>query len=151
MNRLSRQLAQELGREPTIDELASAMEMTTEKVDYLIQIGHPTLSLGTSVKGMEGVELGDFIQETDELTIEEAASKSLMHEYIQDLLKALPAREALVLRMRFGFTDGMPHTLAEIGQRMGITRERVRQIEAQALSRLRFEDRIRTLKDYFRG
>jgi RNA polymerase primary sigma factor len=151
MNRLSRHLAQELGREPTIDELANAMEITAEKVDYLIQIGHPALSLGTPVKGMEGVELGDFIQDTDELTIEEAASKSLMHEYIRDLLKTLPPREALVLRMRFGFVDGMSHTLAEVGQRMGITRERVRQIEEQALGRLRFEDRIRTLKDYLRG
>ena len=102
MNRLSRQLAQELGREPTIDELANAMHMTAEKVDYMIQIGHPTLSLGTPVKGMEGVELGDFIQETDEVTIEEAASKSLMHEYIQGLLKTLPPREARVLGYDLG-------------------------------------------------
>lgn len=148
MNRLSRQLAQELGREPTIDELANAMHMTVEKVNYMVQIGHPTLSLGTPVKGMEGVELGDFIQEEDKLSIEEAASKSLMCEYVQDLLKTLPPREARVLQIRYGLADGMQHTLAEVGQRMGITRERVRQIEEQALHRLRFEDYIRNFKDY---
>ena len=150
MNRLSRQLTQELGREPTIDELANTMDMTAEKVEYMIQIGHSTLSLGTPVKGMEGVEIGDFIQEEDRLPIEEAASKSLMYEYIQDLLKTLPPREARILQIRYGLADGMEHTLAEVGQRMGITRERVRQIEEQALHRLRIEDYVRNLKDYLR-
>lgn len=150
MLRVSHQLTQDLGRDPTTDELGDALNVTAKKVESIIQIARRPLSLETPTDEEEDSVLGDFIQDEDSPEPVEIATHNLLKEQIAEVLNGLPPREVRILQLRYGLLDGESYTLEEVGKKMGVTRERVRQIEAQALSRLRHPIHRRKLRDYLR-
>jgi len=146
--RLSRRLAQELGREPTSEEIARGMEITPEKVREIIKVSKLPISLESPVGEEENSQLGDFIEDRNALPPVDAATKQLLKEQIDEVLSTLTPREQRVLRLRFGLEDGRSRTLEEVGREFKVTRERIRQIEAKVLRKLRHPSRSRKLKDY---
>ena len=147
--KISRQLLQELGRDPTVEEIAHEMGLTPEKVREVIKISQEPISLETPIGEEEDSHLGDFIEDQEAVAPAEAASVMLLKEKMQDVLQNLTERERKVLVLRFGLEDGHQRTLEEVGQEFGVTRERIRQIEAKALRKLRHPSRGKALKDYW--
>ncbi|HTV72900.1 MAG TPA: RNA polymerase sigma factor RpoD [Candidatus Acidoferrales bacterium] len=147
--KISRQLLQELGRDPTVEEIATEMGLTPEKVREVIKISQEPISLETPIGEEEDSHLGDFIEDQEAIAPAEAASVMLLKEKMADVLKNLTERERKVLVLRFGLEDGHQRTLEEVGQEFGVTRERIRQIEAKALRKLRHPSRGKALKDYW--
>ncbi len=147
--KVSRQLLQELGREPSVEEIAEAMGLTPEKVREVMKISQEPISLETPIGEEEDSHLGDFIEDQEAVAPAEAASVMLLKEKMQDVLQNLTERERKVLVLRFGLEDGHQRTLEEVGQEFGVTRERIRQIEAKALRKLRHPSRGKALKDYW--
>ena len=147
--RISRQLLQELGRDPTAKEVAKEMGLSTPRVREIMKISQEPVSLETPIGEEEDSHLGDFIEDEAALDPADAASMMLLKEQISEVLKTLAPREAEVLRLRFGLEDGRSRTLEEVGQRFGVTRERIRQIEAKALRKLRHPVRLRKLQGNF--
>jgi RNA polymerase primary sigma factor len=147
--KISRQLLQEYGREPTAEEIAAEMGLTPEKVREVIKISQEPISLETPIGEEEDSHLGDFIEDQEAVAPAEAASVMLLKEKMADVLKNLTERERKVLELRFGLQDGHQRTLEEVGQEFGVTRERIRQIEAKALRKLRHPSRGKALKDYW--
>ncbi len=143
-----RRLLQEKGREPTTEELAEAMEMTPEKVEEIQKISQEPVSLETPIGEEEDSFLGDFIEDRTTLAPADAASAQLLREQVQDVLNSLTERESRVLKLRFGLEDGRTRTLEEVGREFGVTRERIRQIEAKAIRKLRHPSRSKKLRDY---
>lgn len=148
LSRISRQLTQELGREPTPEEIAERMGITPEKVREILKTAQEPLSLETPIGEEEDSHLGDFIEDAAIMAPPQAASYSLLKEQLENVLNTLTERERKVLKLRFGLEDGKPHTLEEVGQMFGVTRERIRQIEAKALRKLRHPSRSKKLRDY---
>ncbi|HCA40996.1 MAG TPA: RNA polymerase sigma factor RpoD [Aminobacterium sp.] len=148
MVRVSRQLVQKLGREPTDEEIAAEMEIEPTKVEEIRRIAQLPVSLETPIGEEEDSQLGDFIEDRDLPSPEEAAASHLLHEQIDEMLEALSDREREVLQYRFGLEDGRSYTLEEVGKRFGVTRERIRQIEAKALRKLRHPSRSKKLRDF---
>ncbi len=146
--RISRRLLQELGREPTSEEIAEQMEITAEKVREIIKVSQEPVSLETPIGEEDDSHLGDFIEDHTALAPAEAASHQLLKEQVEDVLDSLTERERKVLQLRFGLDDGRSRTLEEVGKEFHVTRERIRQIEAKALRKLRHPSRSRKLKDY---
>ncbi|MEW6106370.1 MAG: RNA polymerase sigma factor RpoD [Bacillota bacterium] len=146
--RVQRQLVQEYGREPTIEETARAMDMSEDKVREIMKVAQEPVSLETPIGEEEDSHLGDFIEDEDVLAPADAVSFHLLKEQLEDVLDTLTPREEKVLRLRFGLDDGRSRTLEEVGQVFGVTRERIRQIEAKALRKLRHPSRSKKLKDY---
>jgi len=146
--RVSRHLLQELGREPSPDEIAKEMDIPVERVREIMKIAQEPVSLETPIGEEEDSHLGDFIEDEDAPAPAEAASYILLKEQLEGVLDTLTPREEKVLRLRFGLDDGRARTLEEVGQEFGVTRERIRQIEAKALRKLRHPSRSRKLKDY---
>ena len=146
--RVSRQLLQQLGREPAPEEIAEAMEISVERVREIMKIAQEPVSLETLIGEEEDSHLGDFIEDQDAPAPAEAASFMLLKEQLEEVLDTLTEREERVLRLRFGLDDGRARTLEEVGQNFGVTRERIRQIEAKALRKLRHPSRSRKLKDF---
>ncbi len=148
--RTQRRLVQELGREPLAEEIAAEMEMDVEKVNHIIKIKQDIVSLEAPVGEEEDSKLGDFIEDEDNPRPEELATYQLLKEHVNNVLALLTPREQKILRMRFGLEDGRGHTLEEVGQEFGVTRERIRQIEAKALAKLRKHRESKKLRDYLR-
>ena len=148
MLRLQHQLKQQLARDPSPQELADALELPVFKVDQLLKLAQKPLSLQMPVGDEEDNVLGDFIEDNDLPNPDDLASENILREHLSGLLNQLPAREARIIQLRYGLIDGRSLTLNEVGRRMGVTRERVRQIEAQALRRLRASGVQRELKAY---
>ncbi|MCS7232963.1 MAG: RNA polymerase sigma factor RpoD [Synergistetes bacterium] len=148
LTRISRQLVQELGREPTTEELAEAMNMPPDKIEEILKVAQEPISLETPIGEEEDSHLGDFIEEKTIPSPSEAAAKQLLKEQLETILNTLSKREREVLKLRFGLEDGRPSTLEEVGKRFGVTRERIRQIEAKALRKLRHPTRSKRLKDF---
>ncbi|HLI71015.1 MAG TPA: RNA polymerase sigma factor RpoD [Ktedonobacteraceae bacterium] len=146
--RISRRLLQDLGREPTSEEIAAQMEITPEKVREIIKVSQEPVSLETPIGEEEDSHLGDFIEDHTALAPADAASHQLLKEQVEDVLDSLTERERKVLQLRFGLDDGRSRTLEEVGKEFHVTRERIRQIEAKALRKLRHPSRSRKLKDY---
>jgi RNA polymerase primary sigma factor len=146
--RISRQRLQELGREPTPEEIGQVMKMPTERVREISKIAQLPISLETPIGEEEDSHLGDFIEDQDALAPAEAASFTMLKEQLEGVLETLTPREHKVLKLRFGLDDGRPRTLEEIGHEFGVTRERIRQIEAKALRKLRHPSRSKPLKDF---
>ena len=146
--RVSRQLLQELGREPTPEEIAAEMNMPVERVREILKISQEPVSLETPIGEEEDSHLGDFIQDDNVEVPADAATYTLLHEQLMEVLSTLTEREQKVLRLRFGLDDGRPRTLEEVGRQFNVTRERIRQIEAKALRKLRHPSRSKVLKDY---
>jgi RNA polymerase primary sigma factor len=146
--RVQHQLTQRLGRDPSVDELAEALEVTPQKVENMIQVARRPLSLETPTDDEEDSVLGDFIQDEEVPAPDETATYNLLREHLDIVLNGLPPREVRILQLRYGLLDGQAYTLEEVGRKMGVTRERVRQIEAQALSRLRHPAIRRRLREY---
>ena len=146
--RVSRQLLQELGHDPSADEIAAEMDMPVEKVRDILKIAQEPVSLETPIGEEEDSHLGDFIEDHDAPAPAEAASYMLLKEQLTDVLSTLTEREKMVLELRFGIKDGRARTLEEVGQSFGVTRERIRQIEAKALRKLRHPSRSKKLKDF---
>lgn len=147
--KISRQLLQELGRDPTVEEIATEMGLTPEKVREVIKISQEPISLETPIGEEEDSHLGDFIEDQEAIAPAEAASVMLLKEKMADVLQNLSERERKVLVLRYGLEDGHQRTLEEVGQEFGVTRERIRQIEAKALRKLRHPSRGKVLKDYW--
>ena len=148
MRRVQLQLLQELGREPKIDELARGMDTTPDKVENLLEISRRPVSLEAPVDDEGDSTFGDFVEDTKSLAPADEVATHLLHVQLQQALDKLPPREAQILRLRYGLGDGRVYTLEEVGQTIGVTRERVRQLEAQALNRLRQSSAHVILKDY---
>ena len=146
--RISRQLLQELGREPTPEEIAAEMEISVEKVREILKIAQEPVSLETPIGEEEDSHLGDFIPDDDVPAPADAAAFSMLKEQLVEVLDTLTEREQKVLKLRFGLEDGRARTLEEVGRRFEVTRERIRQIEAKALRKLRHPSRSKKLKDY---
>lgn len=146
--RVSRQLLQQLGRDPLPDEIAEEMGITVERVREIMKIAQEPVSLETPIGEEEDSHLGDFIEDQDAPAPADAASFMLLKEQLEEVLDTLTPREEKVLRLRFGLDDGRARTLEEVGQSFGVTRERIRQIEAKALRKLRHPSRSRKLKDF---
>ena len=146
--RTSRQLLQELGREPLPEELAKKLDMPVDRVREIMKISQDPVSLETPIGEEEDSHLGDFIQDEHVQIPVDAATYTLLHEQLMEVLDTLTDREQKVLRLRFGLDDGRPRTLEEVGREFNVTRERIRQIEAKALRKLRHPSRSRKLKDY---
>lgn len=146
--RTSRQLLQELGREPQPEEIAKRMELPVERVREIMKISQDPVSLETPIGEEEDSHLGDFIQDDHVTVPADAATSTLLHEQLLEVLDTLTEREQKVLKLRFGLEDGRPRTLEEVGKEFNVTRERIRQIEAKALRKLRHPSRSRKLKDY---
>ncbi len=146
--RTQHQLTQRLGREPTVDELAQALEVPAKKVENMIQVARRPLSLETPTDDEEDSVLGDFIQDFEAPAPDDTATFNLLRDHLAEVLDSLPPREVRILQLRYGLLDGQAYTLEEVGRKMGVTRERVRQIEAQALSRLRHPAVRRKLREY---
>lgn len=149
--RTQRRMTQELNREPTIEELAKELEMEPEKVEYVIKIKQDITSLDAGV-GRDGEDedsvLGDFIEDEDGQKPEDSATNQLLKEQVQAVLSTLSEREQKIVKMRFGLDNGKSHTLEEVGQEFAVTRERIRQIEAKALAKLRKHKDAKKLHDY---
>lgn len=149
--RTQRRLTQDLNREPTNEEIAEAMELDVEKVEHIMKIKQDISSLDASVRDdEEDSVLGDFIEDEDTVTPEESATGQLLKEQVKGLLGGLSEREQKILRLRFGLEDGKNHTLEEVGQEFSVTRERIRQIEAKALAKLKKHKDSRKLMDYLK-
>ncbi|HJN41793.1 MAG: sigma-70 family RNA polymerase sigma factor [Anaerolineales bacterium] len=148
--RVSHALTQKLGREPTMEELAELLEVAPKKVEDMVQIARRPLSLEMPTDDLEDSMLGDFIEDEDSPAPAEAAIHNLLQRQIQDALTGLPPREVRILQLRYGLLDGESYTLEEVGRKMGVTRERVRQIEAQALGRLRNPGQKSLLEGFLR-
>ncbi len=146
--RTSRQLLQEMGREPQPEEIAERMEMPVERVREIMKISQEPVSLETPIGEEEDSHLGDFIQDDHVAVPVDAATYTLLHEQLLEVLETLTDREQKVLKLRFGLEDGRPRTLEEVGKEFNVTRERIRQIEAKALRKLRHPSRSKKLKDY---
>lgn len=148
MRRVQLQLLQELGREPKIEELAASMETTPDKVENLLEISRRPVSLETPIDDEGDSTFGDFVEDVNSPAPAEEVASHLLQEQLQQALDKLPPREAQILRLRYGLADGRVYTLEEVGQTIGVTRERVRQLEAQALNRLRQSSAHVILRDY---
>ena len=146
--RTSRHLLQQLGREPTPEEIAKEMEISVEKVTEIQKIAQDPVSLETPIGEEEDSHLGDFIQDDDSPAPQDAAAYTLLREQLEEVMKTLTPREAKVLKLRFGLEDGKSRTLEEVGKEFQVTRERIRQIEAKALRKLRHPSRSKKLRDY---
>ncbi len=146
--RVQHQLTQRLGREPSVEELANALEVPPKKVENMIQVARRPLSLETPTDDEEDSVLGDFIEDDEAPPPDDTATYHLLREHLGEVMNSLPPREVRILQLRYGLLDGQAYTLEEVGRKMGVTRERVRQIEAQALSRLRHPTIRRKLRDY---
>ena len=146
--RVQHQLTQRLGREPTVEEMAEALEVSPKRVENLIQVARRPLSLETPTDDEEDLVLGDFIEDDEIARPDETATYNLLRENLREVLNGLPPREVRILQLRYGLLDGQSYTLEEVGRKMGVTRERARQIEAQALNRLRHPSIHRKLHDY---
>lgn len=146
--RTSRQLLQELGREPTTEEIAARLDLPVERGSEIMKMSQEPVSLETPIGEEEDSHLGDFIQDDNVLVPQDAAAFTLLHEQLMEVLLTLTEREQKVLRLRFGLDDGRPRTLEEVGKQFNVTRERIRQIEAKALRKLRHPSRSKKLKDY---
>ncbi|MDR4888972.1 RNA polymerase sigma factor RpoD [Fredinandcohnia sp. QZ13] len=146
--RVQRQLLQDLGREPTPEEIAEDMDLTPEKVREILKIAQEPVSLETPIGEEDDSHLGDFIEDQDATSPSEHAAYELLKEQLEDVLDTLTDREENVLRLRFGLDDGRTRTLEEVGKVFGVTRERIRQIEAKALRKLRHPSRSKRLKDF---
>lgn len=146
--RISRQLVQRLGREPTAEEIAAEMEISSDRVEEIQRIAQEPVSLETPIGEEEDSQLGDFLEDKDMPNPEEVAASMILREQLEEMLDDLSEREREVLRLRFGLEDGHAHTLEDVGRRFGVTRERIRQIEAKALRKLRHPSRSRRLKDF---
>ena len=147
--RVNRQLAQELGRDPTPAEIAKEMGISESKVREIIKIAQEPVSLETPIGEEEGSHLGDFIEDENAPAPAEVASNAMMREQLQEVLHTLTPREEKVIRLRFGLEDGQAHTLEEVGKEFNVTRERIRQIEAKALRKIRHPGRSKKLRDYY--
>ena len=148
VSRTARQLLQEFGREPNTDEIAEALGMTADKVRDIMKIAQDPVSLETPIGEEEDSHLGDFVEDSESPAPSDSASYSLLREQLFNILDTLTPRESNVIKLRFGLEDGRPRTLEEVGKKFEITRERIRQIEAKALRKLRHPSRSKTLKDY---
>jgi RNA polymerase primary sigma factor len=148
--RTSHRLTQELGREPTVQELADALEVPLRKAEQMIKVARRPLSLETPTDDEADSVLGDFIEDVESPEPVEMVTSGMLREQLNAILSNLPPREVRILQMRYGLVDGETYTLEEVGRKLGVTRERVRQIEAQALSRLRHPTHSRKLRDYLR-
>ncbi len=148
VSRTARTLLQELGREPTTDEIAERLGITADKVRDIMKIAQDPVSLETPIGEEEDSHLGDFVEDMDSPAPSESASYSLLREHLCDILHTLTTREEQVIKLRFGLDDGRPRTLEEVGKQFKITRERIRQIEAKALRKLRHPSRSKILKEY---
>ncbi len=148
MLRISHQLTQRLGRSPTPEELAAEMEFPLRKVEQMLDVARRPLSLEMPTDDEEESTLGDFVEDTESPAPPDEVSTLMLREQLMDILSTLPPREVKILQMRYGLLDGQTYTLEEVGKKLGVTRERVRQIEAQALSRLRHPAHARRLKDF---
>ncbi len=148
LNRVGRRLMQQLGREPTHEELAAELEMPVKRVVELMSLGGQPLSLETPIGEGDESTLAEFIEDDMSPTPPSVASRTLLGEHMEDALASLTPREARVLRLRYGLEDGEDYTLEQVGEKLGLTRERIRQIQAQALRRLRHPSRSRSLKPF---
>ncbi len=148
--RTSHRLTQELGREPTVQELADALEVPLRKAEQMIKVARRPLSLEMPTDDEADSVLGDFIEDVESPEPVEMVTSGMLRDQLNDILSSLPPREVRILQMRYGLVDGETYTLEEVGKKLGVTRERVRQIEAQALSRLRHPTHSRRLRDYLR-
>jgi RNA polymerase primary sigma factor len=146
--RVQHQLTQKLGRDPSVEELAEALEVPPKKVENMIQVARRPLSLETPTDDEEDSVLGDFIEDDEAPPPDDTATYNLLKQHLVEVLDGLPPREVRILQLRYGLLDGQAYTLEEVGRKMGVTRERVRQIEAQALTRLRHPSVRRKLRDY---
>jgi len=146
--RVQHQFTQRLGRDPSVEELAEALDVPPKKVENMIQVARRPLSLETPTDDEEDSVLGDFIEDDEAPPPDEMVTYNLLQEHLEEILNTLPPREVRILQLRYGLLDGQAYTLEEVGRKMGVTRERVRQIEAQALSRLRHPSIRRKLRDY---
>jgi len=146
---ITRRLVQELGREPLSEEIAAEMNLDVDKIRHIQKISQETVSLETSVGDSDDDSvLGDFIEDTETIMPHQSASRKLLKSHINSVIKELSPREQKILKIRFGLEDGITHTLEEVGQEFGVTRERIRQIEAKALEKIRVHREIKKLKDY---
>jgi len=148
LGRIQRELLQDLGREPTPQELAKELDITPEKVLEIQQYAREPLSLDQTIGEEGNSQLGDFIEDSEAVVAVDAVSFTLLQDHLRSVLATLSEREAGVVRLRFGLTDGQPRTLDEIGQVYGVTRERIRQIESKTMSKLRHSSRSQSLRDY---
>jgi RNA polymerase primary sigma factor len=148
LSRLTRRLVQDLGRDPTSEELGAEMEITPDKVREILKVAQEPVSLETPIGEEDDSHLGDFIEDQGVLAPSDAASHQLLKEQVEDVLDSLSGRERRVLQLRFGLDDGRQRTLEEVGREFGVTRERIRQIEAKALRKLRHPSRSKKLRDY---
>ena len=146
--RTSHAMVQQLGREPTTEEIAKELHLEVSKVEEILKIAQEPVSLETPIGEEEDSHLGDFIQDDEASQPQEEASYTLLREQLEEVLSTLTSREEQVLRMRFGLTDGKPHTLEEVGKEFDVTRERIRQIESKALRKLRHPSRSKKLRDF---
>ena len=151
MLRISHQLTQQLGRNPTPEELAAEMEIPERKVEQMLDVARRPLSLEMPTDDEEDSTLGDFVEDTDSPSPPDEVSTAMLRDILLEILADLPPREVKILQMRYGLLDGQTYTLEEVGKKLGVTRERVRQIEAQALSRLRHPAHARRLRDFLRA
>jgi RNA polymerase primary sigma factor len=145
-----RRLVQDLGREPLPEEVASEMGVDVEKIHHIMKISQDTVSLEAPVgdDDDEGSLLADFIADEDSVTPETMAGRRILRDHLQEIISELSPREQKILRMRFGLDDGITHTLEEVGKEFGVTRERIRQIEAKAIERMRAHGLVRKLENY---
>ncbi|KKP73851.1 MAG: RNA polymerase sigma factor, partial [Candidatus Moranbacteria bacterium GW2011_GWE2_35_164] len=144
-----RQLVQELGREPLAEEIAAEMDMEVDKIRHIQKISQETVSLETSIGDSDDDSvLGDFIEDTETIMPDQTASRTLLKSHVIEILEELSPREQRILKIRFGLDDGVTHTLEEVGQEFGVTRERIRQIEAKALDKIRNQKGLGKLRDY---
>lgn len=146
--RIQRQLLQDLGREPTPEEIGAEMDLPTEKVRNIMKISQEPVSLETPIGEEDDSHLGDFIEDSEAMRPDEYTNQELLKEQLNEVLDTLTDREENVLRLRFGLEDGQTKTLEQVGQQFGVTRERIRQIEAKALRKLRHPSRLKQLKDF---
>jgi RNA polymerase primary sigma factor len=146
--RVQRRLLQELGREPSDEEVGEEMGITSDKVREIVKVSQDPVSLETPIGEEEDSHLGDFVEDTQAIAPSDAASLTMLHNEVEDILDTLTPRERRVLQLRFGLIDGHQRTLEEVGKRFGVTRERIRQIEAKALRKLRHPSRSKKLRDY---
>ena len=146
---VQRRLLQDLGRDPLPEEIAAEMELPVDKVRHIMKISQETVSIDASVgEDEEDSTLKDFIEDEDTITPQQAAGRELLQEHVREILGDLTPREQKILEMRFGLTDGMNHTLEEVGREFDVTRERIRQIEAKALEKIREHVKLKKLRDY---
>jgi RNA polymerase primary sigma factor len=146
--KIARQLEQDIGRKPSPEEIAETMDLDPRKVQWMMRVSWRPLSLETPVGEDEDTELGSFVEDDTTPTPTQTAYQNLLRDKIEEVLTTLSPREARILRLRFGLHNGRPYTLEEVGQKFGLTRERIRQIEGKALRRLRHPRRARQLRDY---